>query len=190
MAKDPFEERRKSLEEQYFQKKEAQLVDKLKSVFNKKSDKESIRGTSGITDENLLDTLVTLELSGELMSAFQLYPLVEVAWADGKVDQREIRAVLDAADRYGVKKGTAAYALLEQALKNGPADESRKAWYQYAAELRKVLNEKELETFRNDLVEAARQVASASGGIVNLAFTVSGNEKKVLDAILRSLTTE
>ena len=190
MTKDAFDERRKSLEEQYFQKKEGQLVDRLKAVFHKKIDKESIRQTTGITDERLLDDLVELELSGELMSAFKLYPLVEVAWADGKVDEREIRAVLDAAHRYGAERGSAAYRLLENALQSGPRDESRKVWYLYASELRKVLNAKELDTFRNDLVAAAREVAEASGGIVNLAFTVSGNEKKVLDAVLRSLTPE
>ena len=97
MAKDPFEERRKSFEEQYFQKKDAQLVDRLKAVFHKKIDKEAIRQTTGITDERLLDDLVEMGLNGELISAFKLYPLVEVAWADGKVDRREIRAVLDAA---------------------------------------------------------------------------------------------
>ena len=190
MAKDPFEERRKSFEEQYFQKKDAQLVDRLKAVFLKKIDKESIRQTTGITDERLLDDLAEMGLSGELISAFKLYPLVEVAWADGKVDRREIRAVLDAVERYSVQKGSSAFRMLENALENGPRHDSRKLWYLYAEELRKVLNPKELETFRNDLLDAARQVAQASGGIVNLAFTIDGNEKKVLDAILRALTPE
>ena len=190
MTKDPFEARRKQLEEEYFRKKDAQLVDKLKAVFQKKIDKETIRKATGITDERLLDNLVALNLSGELMSTFKLYPLVEIAWADGVVDEREIRAVLAAAEHHGVAPGSAPYALLENGLRNRPRDDSRKAWYMYAAELRKVLNAQELETFRDDLLEDARRVAEASGGILNMAFTVSGNEQKVLNAIKRALTHE
>ncbi|HVN85539.1 MAG TPA: hypothetical protein VMW17_11905 [Candidatus Binatia bacterium] len=190
MTKNVFEARRKQLEEEYFRKKDAQLVDKLKSVFHRKIDREAIQEATGITNEGLLDNLVALNLSGESMAAFQLYPLVEIAWADGEVDEREIHAVLSAAERHGVGRGSAAFALLENALKNRPRDDSRKAWYLYAEELRKVLSAQELESFRNDLLDDARHVAEASGGILNLMFTVSGNEQKVLDAIKRALTHE
>jgi len=190
MTKNAFEARRKQLEEEYFRKKDAQLVDKLKSVFHRKIDREGIRKATGITNETLLDNLVTMNLSGELMAAFRLYPLVEIAWADGEVDERETHAVLSAAEHHGVGRGTAAYAMLENALKNRPRDDSRKAWYLYATELRQVLNKRELEAFRDDLLEDARRVAEASGGLLNFAFTVSGNEKKVLEAIKRALTHE
>lgn len=190
MTKDPFHARGKQIEEEYFRKKDAHLVDKLKSVFHKKMDKETIRKETGITEERLLDVLLELNLNGESMAAFKLYPLVEIAWADGHVDEREAHAVLSAAEHHGLGRGSAPYALLENALKNRPRDDSRKAWYMYATELRKVLNEKELKTFRDDLVEDARRVAEASGGLLNLAFTVSGNERKVLDAIKRALTHE
>jgi len=190
MVKDAFEERRKGLEEEYFQKKEAQLVEKLKAVFQKKIDKETIRQTTGITNERLLDNLVALNLSGESMSAFMLYPLVEIAWADGVVDEREIKAVLGAAEHHGVARKSAAYAMLENLLKHRPGEDQRKVWYRYAAELRETLNAHELETFRDDLLEDARHVAEASGGLLNLAFTVSGNERRVLEAIKRALTPE
>ena len=190
MTKDLFDARRKQMEEEYFRKRDAQLVDKLKAVFHKKIDKETIRQTTGITDERLLDNLVALNLRGDVMSAFRLYPLVEIAWADGEVDERETRAVLAAAEHHGLAPGSPPYALLENALKNRPRDASRKMWYLYAAELCKALNPQELETFRNDLLEDARRVAEASGGILNMAFTVSGNERKVLDAIKRALTHE
>jgi len=190
MEKDPFEERRKAFEEEYFRKKDAQLVDKLKAVFHRTLDRESIRKATGITQEAVLDNLVQLSLSGEMMSAFQLFPLVEVAWADSVVDEREIRAVLEAAHDHGIVRGSASHSMLENALKSPPNDDARKAWYMYAGELRKTLSPHELTTFRNDLLEHARRVAKASGGILNAVFQVSHNESKVLKAIAKALTNE
>jgi len=78
--------------------------------------------------------------------------------------------------------------MLDNALKHHLRQDARKAWYAYAEALRKVLNPQELATFRSDLLENARRVAEASGGVLNLAFTVSGNEKRVLQAIERALS--
>jgi hypothetical protein len=190
MEKDAFEERRKAFEEEYFKKKDAQLVDKLKAVFHRKLDRESIRQATGITDERVLENLVRLSLSGEMMAAFNLFPLVEVAWADGVVDEREIRAVLEAAHDHGIERGSASHSMLENALKSPPSDDARKAWYMYAGELRKTLGPQELAIFRDDLLEYARRVAKASGGILNMVFQVSHNESKVLRAIAKALTNE
>lgn len=38
-----------------------------------------------------------------MMAAFQLYPLVEIAWADGDLSEEEARSVLAAAERHGVQ---------------------------------------------------------------------------------------
>ena len=89
MTKDIFDARRKSFEEELFRKKDAQLVDKLKVVIHPTLDKETIRQRTGVTDEYVLNNLVALNLSGDSMAAFNLYPLIEVAWADGQVDERE-----------------------------------------------------------------------------------------------------
>ena len=187
-TKDPFEARRKALEEAYFRKKDAQLVDKLKAVFHRTVDRESIRQATGITDERVLDNLVELSLSGEMMAAFRLYPLIEVAWADGGVDEREGRAVLAAVEEHGIPHGSRPHVMLENALKNRPREDSRKAWYMYADELRRVLSPEELTTFRDDLLDHARRIATASGGLLSVAFQVSTNERKVLEAIKRALT--
>jgi hypothetical protein len=187
MPVDPFEARRKSFEEEYFRRKDAQLVDHLKSVFHRRIEREEIRNATGITDERVLDTLVALDLSGEMMAAFNLYPLVDLAWADGKPDERECRAILAAIKESGIAEGSAAYRMLDTALKNGPNPDARKAWYAYAAELKRTLSPAELATFRRDLLEHARAVAAASGGLLNIAFTVSASERRVLDTIEQAL---
>jgi hypothetical protein len=151
-------------------------------------DKESIRRATGMTDEALLDRFAELHLNGELMAAFQLYPLVEIAWSDGSLDENEAQAVLRAAVQHGLQRGTRTYAMLGERLRKGPDPSARKIWFLYAAELEKVLSPSELESFRKDLVEFARGVAVSSGGILNLAFNVSGVERRMLAEIEKALT--
>jgi len=188
MTKDIFDARRRTFEEEYAKKNDAQLIDKLEALFNRHIDRETIRQATGITDERVLDNLIALNLSGDLMAAFKLYPLVEMAWADGHADERETRAVLDSVEHHGMSRDSAAYEMLARALKNHPRPDTRKAWYSYAEELCTTLNPQELASFRDDLLEHARKVAEASGGILNVALTVSDKEKRILEAIRRALT--
>lgn len=185
---DAFERRRRSFEAEYFSRKEAHLVNKLKEIFEKKVDKESIRKRTGIKNERLLDALVALNLSGDLLAAFNLLPLVEVAWADGAVDEREVRALMTALEQQGVLAGTAAHSRMEFAIKHGPDPEAKKLWYAYAEELKNTLSARELAEFRQDILDTARTVANVSGGLLNIAFTVSPNEQRVLDAVEKALT--
>jgi uncharacterized tellurite resistance protein B-like protein len=186
--KSAFQLREKAFEAEYFGRKEADLIDKLKLVFHKKIDRQSISEATRVTDEQLLDDLVELNLSGELMAAFQLLPVIEVAWADGVVDEREAEAVFSAAERHGIHPGSKAYALLETRLREGPSKDGRRIWFHYAEVLRKTLGPQELEQFRKKLIEDCWRVAQASGGLLNLVFTVSASERQVIETIERALT--
>ncbi len=183
MSKDAFELRRRALEEAFFHQKEHSLVEKLREVFHLEHDRQSLREFTGIDDEVVLDRLVSLEVSGESLAAFNLFPLCEVAWADGKVDERERVAVLKAAAEVGIKEGSTAYKLLANALAHRPTIAGRKAWYAYAAALNRKLSAREREVFKEQLLRRAQAVAGASGGILDTAFTISAAEKRVLKAI-------
>ena len=119
--KSAFDKRESQFEAEYFNRKNAEQIEKLKEVFRRTSDKASISTTTGVTDDALLDRMVELRLSGELMSAFRLYPLIEVAWADGKLDAGEAAAVLDAVKSHGVDKDSKAFTYLGEHLKSGPS---------------------------------------------------------------------
>ena len=187
MGKDIFEKREMYLEQEYFRKKEFELLEKLKGVFQKKIDKESLRKASGVTNEELLDRMVDIQVKGEMMAAFQLYPLVEIAWADGDLSESESRSVLAAGEEHGIKPGTKAHEMLQQRLHRGPDPEVRKIWFLYADELKKALSPAELDTFRSDLLERARAVVAATGHLERLLIDVGG-ERRILAAIERALS--
>src|SRR3954468_15849496 len=105
---DALGDRRKELEEAFFAKQNKQLVDKLKADKQKTLTKQAIQETTGISNDEVLERLVSLNLTGETVAALSLFPLIEVAWADGAVDKKEIAAVLDAAHSVGILKGSSA----------------------------------------------------------------------------------
>jgi hypothetical protein len=185
---DAFAARRAGLEAEYFHKKDADLVGKLKDVFGRKLEREELRKATGIKSDEVLDRLLALNAKGELLLAFRLYPLVEIAWVDGSIDKREIKAVIEAASALGVPPKSAALQTIEAWLERGPSEDGRLAWYMFAEELRKTLTPAELDKFRNELLAGAKAVASASGGILGVAFEISKKEERVLEQIAKALT--
>ncbi len=183
-----FDDRRQALEEGYFHTRDSETIDKLKKVFQAKMDKEHLRASTGIANDEVLDRLIRLNVRGQLLTAFKLYPLAELAWADGSLEQAEADAVLSAARKLGLAPGSEAMERFSEWLKNGPTPDGRAAWKMLAAELCKVLTPAELAAFRKDLLDQAKLVAEASGGILGTFLAVSGKEKQVIDAISRALT--
>ena len=187
MCSDAFQTRGQSFEEGYFRNKDAELVDKLRAVFKTNVDREHLRA-AGIQDEAVIDRLLQISLKGEMLAAFKLYPLVEVAWADGSIDKREVEAVLAAAVKVGIPQTGEAITGLKEWLNRGPNENSRAAWRMFAGELRKTLSPKELAEFREDLVKFAKEVANASGGLMGLVMKVDVREQRVIDTLQRLLS--
>lgn len=187
---DALDDRRAGYEAGYFRNKDAQLVAKLKSVFDAKHTKEEFKQLLGITDEAALDKLVAIIERKELLSAFKLYPLVEVAWADGKVDEKEVAAIESAAVKVGIPRDGAAFGRLREWIREGPKDGPRAVWKLYAGQLRKTLTKEELNTFRTDLLNFANKVAEASGGFLSFFGNTSSDESKVIRTIEQALTPE
>lgn len=183
MSNEALENRRKAFEEEFFQKQNRKLVEKLRATLEVKQTREELAQLTGIQDAAVLDTLLAMNIAKDTLAAFAIYPLVEVAWADGSVDEKERKAFLAAAAEHGIASGSPAHAALEEFLKEKPRADARKAWYAWAAELNRTLDAAERSKVRDGLVKRARAVAEASGGFLGLGSKISANEQRVLDAI-------
>ena len=183
MSDDVLADRRKELEESFFRQQNQKLVEKLKAEKQKALDKAGISRVSGVKDDAVLERLVELKLTAETLAAFTLFPLVDVAWADGAVDAREKKAALEAAEQAGLKSGSDAYALLEGWLKQPPPPAVRDAWTNYVKSLTATLPASDRALLKNELLGRARAVAESTGGILGLGNKVSKAEADVLKAL-------
>lgn len=186
MSEDAFQRRRQGFEEEFFKRKNEDLRRKLKEAFDKESAREDLRHLTGITDESVIDTLLAMSVSRETLAAFALLPLVEVAWADGSLDEPEQSAILAAAAEHGIAPGSTGHAALGDLLRRAPDEAARKAWHAWVAEMGKKLAPTDRRRVREDLLRRARVVAEASGGILGMA-PISAKEQAVLDAIAAAL---
>jgi hypothetical protein len=158
----------------------------LSAIRNKKktlSAREMVVAIWGITDGAVLNKLVELGLTADTVAAISLTPLVEVAWADGKLDKKERAAVLEAAQQYGLEPGDVSYLLLEGRLGERPDPDLMETWRAYIRLMSKILDAEALGAVRGELIARARKVAEASGGILGLGSKVSKEELAVLDEL-------
>ena len=183
MSSDLFEQRRKGFETEFFAKQEQQLLEKLRLALAKEHPRETLKKVTGIQDDKIIETLVALNVNHDTLAAFALYPLVEVAWADGKVDQREREAFFRAAAEIGLAEGTPGHFALKEFLKDTPREEARKAWFAWSSEVNKQLEPAERKKVREALLQRARAVAEATGGFLGLGTRITAGEQKVLDRI-------
>jgi uncharacterized tellurite resistance protein B-like protein len=182
MAKeDVFQDNlKRNLEDQFFHKQDQVLIDNLKKMRQLKETREELAKISGIHDEAILQKLVELNIRPETLASLSLVPLIEVAWADGSVDESEKRAVLTAAEKMGFTKESTDYTLLKEWMQHKPSPRMLDAWIHYIEGLCKQLSDEQRVELKKNLVDNTRAVAEASGGFMGLVNRISDAEKKVL----------
>ncbi len=114
--------RGRSLEEEFFLKRNAQLIAEQKKLEHMKQNKESLAAVSGIKNEKILNKLVELEISPTILASLMILPLVEVAWADGNLSEKEKSAILGDISKGDATHGDLDPRLLEAWLKEKPSD--------------------------------------------------------------------
>ncbi|MDH3521803.1 MAG: hypothetical protein OEM49_15250 [Myxococcales bacterium] len=179
-------DRQKALEEVFFEQENRRLVERIQAEEAKLAAKHGLKEISGIADDALIEQLVALQIRPGSWAAMALIPLVEVAWASGKVEEKERRAVLSAAEANGVTKGSASFELLEQWLEQRPAPAYLEAWGLYIVELCAELGEAERAALQNEILGRARQVAEAAGGLLGFGTKISEKEQRVLGELAKA----
>jgi hypothetical protein len=180
MSEDILGDRRNALEEEFFAKHNRQLAEQLRETTAAKAKQEALAAASGITDAAVLEQLAAVDLSSETLAALSLVPLVEVGWADGRLDAKERSALLAAAAQAGVSKDSAGYQLLEEWFREQPSPKLFAAWKAYVAALSRTLDVQAKQALKQDLLGRARAVAEAAGGFLGLGKRISSAEQAVL----------
>ena len=183
MSEDFLAKRRLALEESFFRKRDADLIDRLKQEMQADAKRNELAVVSGIRDEKLLDRLIEMDLGADTVAALSLVPLVRVAWADKSIKDKERTAILSAAVEAGLHADSASYHWLMTWLDEQPDAELNEAWTAYVGELCKTLGSGDREALKLGIVKRAQQVAEAAGGILGLGNKVSAAEQMVLDEL-------
>ena len=161
-------DRGRTLEDEFFRKEDQRFIQRLRELQEKAASRESLGKASGIKNEAILDKLLQLGIGPETVAALALVPLVEVAWADGAIDERERREILARAETSGLAAGSPNHALLQTWLERRPEPKLLSAWIHMVKGLSEHMTPEQVRALRADLIERARAVASASGGLLGV----------------------
>lgn len=180
MSDEVLGDRRRALEDSFFAKQNAKLIEDLRKTHDGELQVRGLSAASGITDSTVLHSLVDHGITAETLAALALIPLVAVAWADGTVEDRERKAVMEGARASGINEGGISHALLEHWLGERPGPDLLETWKGYTRALVATLSWDLRESLKDDLLGRARDVARAAGGFLGLGPKISPEESEVL----------
>lgn len=191
MENEIFRDRERANEAAYFKQQDARLLESLRERAPLDEIAKAIGEKLQLDNKELLDRVRELGLTAETAPALLLAPLVQVAWAEGKVSVQESETVLRLALQRGVEQTSPTFVQLVEWLRDRPADKV----FDVATEVLhfsfSVLPESEREDRIKRIVEACHEVAAASGGgiakLLGLGSSVSDIEASMLDDITRTL---
>ena len=170
-------DRGRSLEDEFFRREDKRLMEQLAALRAAEVTREALGKASGISNPAVLDQLLELGIRAETVAALTIVPLVEVAWADGTIDAKERRAILE---RAGVPQDSTAGALLAAWLDRRPQPDLLAAWTHLVRAMSEHLGPEEAERLKAGLLERARAVAAAAGGIFGVGSKISSAEAAML----------
>jgi len=179
MEDDSLHKRGNALEAQFFNEVDRKLLEKLRADMAQHSERERLKSSTGLKDDAVIEELLALGINDDTMSALSLFPLVWVAWADGRVEPAEKDAVLKAATESGVQSGSPAMELLTGWLKKTPDDKIAEAWVDYIHALKAAATPETLQRVKHSVLHRAHEVADSAGGFMGIG-RVSAKESGVL----------
>lgn len=187
--RDLWDERRRSYESEYFQRRERELVEKMRARARELAEEHQMGQAAGISDDDVLAALHDLGYTRETVTLVHLVPLLQVAWIDGSVSAAERAGILEAARLRGVEESTPAHRQLVGWLDRKPLDGFFEDTLRLIGNLLAAMPDDARAKAKKTLLAYANAIAEASGGILGLGSKVSADERAVLDRIAREVET-
>jgi hypothetical protein len=184
---DGLAERGRSLEEDFFRKKDRELIEKMRTAAAAQQARDAIGEKTGLSDPVLLQELHDLGFTPETIVLVPLIPVLEMAWAEGGITPPERQLIVALARRRGIQQGSGADAQLLEWMTHRPApvvfEKSRRL---IVALLASGSEQATGGMTASDLVAYCEKIASASGGILGIG-KISGEERTLLSRLADDL---
>jgi hypothetical protein len=180
--RDAFAERGRSLEEEYFHRKEREVIDKMRVRAAADEQRRRLGEKAGVADEELLNDLQALGYTPETVMMLYLVPVIQTAWAEGGISPKERELIVKAARSRGITEGTPCDQQLNMWLSTRPSEDMFEKSLRAIRTLLQAQPASAREASGKDLLSLATAIASASGGIVGFR-AVSPEEQQILKHI-------
>ena len=182
-SNDAFANLRKSKEEDYFRKMEAESVEKMRRQAELEAERGHLAEAAGVADAEILQDLKELGYTYQTVMLLHLVPLVQVAWIDGHVTNQERKRIVEASGLRGANEGSLAYRQLMNWLDHRPSGEFFQRTLRVIRHRLKALPLEEQKVRKRQLICDCTTIAAASGGFWGLGSKICGAEQRLLKQI-------
>jgi hypothetical protein len=179
-------ESRKS-EEEYFYNHDRELLETIRRQAAADKVIQELGAVTGIEDEDILRTLQQLNFDEQTVVLLGIVPLVQVAWSDGSVNDREREEIFRIAQLAQVVPEDPSWCRLSDWLKNCPSEELFQLTLEALRASFRAASPGTREQRMNELVSNCTVVASASGGLWRLWSKISDAEQLAIRHIVDRL---
>jgi hypothetical protein len=184
---DGLAERGRAIEEEYFRRKDRELVEKMRQATAAEAARGEMGRATGLHDPALLKELQDLGFTPETVMLLPVVPVLEMAWAENEITSAERRLIVTFARSRGIAEHTAADEQLTQWMASRPDGAVfRGAGRLIAAMLSSGTSQPGGTFTTDDLVTYCEEIASASGGLLGTRLGSISSEEKVLLARIAS----
>jgi len=177
-------------EEKYFEQKESEWRKDVRREKRlealRRKEREGIADALH-TSEDVAEEALELGFDQVTSRVLPLVPLIEMAWADGKVTSAEGRTVRELAEKFGLKRDSEAFDFLQLMLDERPS----KLFFERVNRVVRHLIEANPDSWGHEsLVDLTKKVAEASGGFFGLTDPINSEEQAMLDEFAELFAVE
>ncbi len=176
-------------EEEYFHQEDTQKKAKIRRERQLKALRQKERAAIAKelnTSEEVAEEAMALGFDAETALVLPLVPLIQVAWANGKVSKAEAEKVNKKAAVFGLTSGTPACNFLNLLLEEQPTD----LFFERANTVMSHIVEDDRTGMGDNVLAWSKAVAEASGGFFGLANPIKKEQQKVLEDLARIFGVE
>lgn len=176
-------------EDKYFHAENQRHLDNLRGTT---TDEEilALAGAVGSSDPEVGKQLRALGFNAATAPTLFFVPLVEVAWADGKIGYEESYKIVDALRSRGIRATSEAYEFLNGLTLRRPASTFFEGCNQVIRTLLGQVGAEAREAQISNLAELVVGVARASRGFFGFGAEVTKDEHKAIEEIIKELGIE
>jgi hypothetical protein len=182
---DALSKRGRSLEDEYFRKKDLELVEKIRRAAAAEQARQDLGRKAGLDDPALVQELQDLGFTPETVVLVPLVPILQMAWAEGGITPAERDLIVRLSRSRGITEGSAAERQLTEWMTSRPSA----AVFERAGRLIRAMLDSGAATgglTADELVKYCEDIAAASGGILGIGRT-SAEERALLSSLAADL---
>lgn len=181
---------RRSREDEYFLEREQELISKLRRRASLEAELTRLAETRLEAGQEILRDLEELGYTRSTLSLLHIVPLVYVAWSKGFVTDRERELIFRAARLRGIDDESDAWKQLDEWLTRRPSEQFFETNLGIIETLLHGLPPEAQAAAKRDLVSYCTQVASVSGGLLDMWGQITPEKQAAIDHVAAELEHE